>query len=268
MIFYVYFLYQFATLAQLVEQRFCKAKVPGSNPGGGSMNILVTGHRGFIGGYLWKALGDVKKIGIDKKEGNDILNTPLPDVDCIYHLAAQVDVGSSITDPMGDARDNILATIAIAKKYPQTRIIYTASAASLNITSPYGLSKKTAADYIKLFCKNYVIVTLPNLFGEGGRGVLEIFKNNDTCTIFGDGTQTRDFVHVEDIAQMLCMAREWPVGEYECGSGSSTTILECARMTGKKIVFAPVREGDIYESVMHNTTPNWIPQIKITDYLK
>lgn len=223
--------------------------------------ILITGHKGFIGSRLFKK---IKAIGIDIKNGHNLITTELPkNIDVIYHLAAQSSVEASWKDPVHDM-DNIRMTARLVKEYPNAKIIYTASSATKD-TSPYGFSKWASAEYIKNFHKNYVICVLPNVYGEkGGKSVVDIFKDNDEVVIYGDGKQTRSYVHVDDIVEALILAKDWEKGEYFLGDGKATTVLELAK--GKKIMFAPTRK-EAREAVAPNTTPNWKPSINILDYL-
>ena len=224
-------------------------------------NILVTGHKGFIGSRLFEEIGG---IGIDIKDGYNLITYGLPkNINIIYHLAAQSSVEASWHDPVHDM-DNIRMTARLVKEYPDAKIIYTDSSATPT-TSPYGFSKWASAEYIKNFHKNYVICTLPNVYGEkGGKSVVDIFKENDEVIIYGDGRQTRSYVHVDDIVEALILAGNWEVGEYFLGDGKVTKVLDIAK--GKKVSFAPAR-NEAYEAVALNTTPNWKPKIQLKDYL-
>ena len=227
------------------------------------MRILVTGHKGMIGRHLFgRIIGS--RIGVDLKDGQNLITTKLPkDIDVIYHLAAQSSVEASWQDPVHDM-DNLRMTARLVKEYPKAKIIYAASSATKE-TSPYGFSKWAAGEYIKNFHKNYVICVLPNVYGEeGGKSVVDIFKRNDEVTVYGDGKQTRSYVHVDDIVRGLILAKDWLKGEYYLGNGRATSVLELAR--GKKITFAPARK-EVYESVPLNTTPGWKPIINVLNYL-
>jgi UDP-glucose 4-epimerase len=227
--------------------------------------ILVTGHRGFIGSYLtdeWLEGADY--IGIDLKSGLNLLTCELPEkVDLIYHLAAQADAMASWKDPLHDL-DNIRMTARLVKTYPKATIVYANSCAAMDTVTPYGFSKWASGEYIKRFHKNYVSCVFPNIYGEGSRSVVDIFKGREKVIIYGDGFQTRDFVHVEDIARGLKMASKWKTGEYFMGSGQSTSVLDLAGF--KKILFKPKRD-EPYEVNVPNTTPNWKPKINIFDYV-
>lgn len=220
--------------------------------------ILVTGSEGFIGSKLCTALHilDHKVLRYDRV----LQSKEFPDVDLVFHLAAQTDIQHSMTHVYQDASDNILLTTQILEKYPNARIIYPASAASQEIKSPYGLSKKVAGDYIKLLHKDYVILMFPNIYGPGGKGAINKFRESEIMTIFGDGEQTRTIVHVDDVVKALVMAIEWNTGEYQLG-GEVLSINQIANKIGKQKVYQKEYSGNIFASVIENTTPNWKPTI-------
>lgn len=227
------------------------------------MAILVTGYKGFIGSHLVKRLENV--IGIDIKDGQNLLTCGLPkDVEVIYHLAAQSQVEPSWHDPLHDL-DNIRITARLVKEYPNARIIYANSCASMNVSSPYGFSKKMSGEYLKHFHKNYVSLVFPNIYGPGSHSVVDIFKGKEKVPVFGDGKAIRDYVHVGDLVQGMRKARDWPVGEYFMGSGRGTSVLELA--AGREIEFLPARKED-REVIVPNTTPDWTPISNVLDYLQ
>ena len=231
--------------------------------------ILITGASGYIGSKLKKRLEDV--VECDLRIGTDILSYDIKEkIDVVYHLAAQSSVVYSITDPINDARQNILGTLKAIELANNNNalLIYTASASSVDVKSPYGLSKKTGEDYIKLLCKKYVILRLSNVYGERNDGVVDIFLNGEVCKINGDGSAVRDFVNINDIIDLLVMAKDWEVGSYECGSGQGTKIIDIAIATNKIIIFEKEISGEIKESIIENTTPNWQPKINVIDYIR
>ena len=219
--------------------------------------ILITGNLGFIGSRLHDKIPNA--IGIDKQLGEDLMVYPLPkDVDVIYHLAAQAFVEPSWEHPLYTLL-NLQLTARLVHEYPDAKIIYANSSASKD-TSPYGFSKWVSGEYLKAFHKNYVNITLPNVYGEGSGRVVDVFKGQKEVTIYGDGKQVRDYVHVDDIVEGLLKAQNWPVGDYSMGSGIGTTVLELAK--GKKIKYAPARRED-REVIVPNNTPDWKAKIKL-----
>lgn len=224
--------------------------------------ILITGDKGFIGERLGKKIKNY--YGIDKKGGEDLMVCPLPeDVDVIYHLAAQAFVEPSWEHPLFTLF-NLQLTARLVHQYPNAKIIYANTSASKE-SSPYGFSKHSSAEYIKAFHKNYVNIVLPNVYGEGSGRVVDIFNGKKNVTIYGDGKQVRDYVHVDDVVDGLLKALEWPVGDYSMGSGIWTTLLQLAK--GKKIKFEPARRED-RECIVSNTTPDWKHTINVLDFIK
>jgi len=156
----------------------------------------------------------------------------------VIHHAAQIDVQHSIKDPLFDAKNNILGTINVlemAKKYEVEKIIYASSAAvygepeylpvdeehPIKAMSPYGITKHTPEHYIKMYSElynlKYTIFRYSNVYGprqdpKGEGGVVSIFLDKmlaeERPVIFGDGEQTRDFIHVYDIVKANLLALE------------------------------------------------------------
>ena len=213
-----------------------------------------------------RLVGRVDSLGVDLRDGMNLLSCPLPRADVIYHLAAQTSVDASWYDPVHDA-DNFKMIVRLVQEYPKAKIIYANSAAAMHpISSPYGFSKWVCAEYLRTFHQDYVICTFPNIYGEkGGKSVVDIFRENNHVTIFGDGLQTRDFVHVDDIVDGLIKARYWQRGEYQMGSGIATTVRELAE--GKHVAYAPARK-EARESILRNDTPDWEPKINVKEYIK
>lgn len=229
--------------------------------------ILVTGGSGFIGSRLVEALRKEghEVFNLDRRNQETIENTPaIEGIEVVYHLAAQTDVQWSRTHAYSDAYDNILATISLIEKYPKARIIFPSSAASIEINSPYGLSKKVAADYLKLLHKDYVICTLGNIWGPGGHGAVDKFKSEDKIVVNGDGHQTRSIIHVDDVVKGFILAKDWPVGEYKLG-GQELSLKEIAEKIGEErgveveynLDYDFKKMGEVYAAVIENETPNW-----------
>lgn len=230
--------------------------------------ILITGSDGFIGKHLCKRLESdgYKFIKIDLKSGNDINDDNIyEDIVTVYHLAAQTSVQKSIDAPREDAITNIGTILSVINKYPNAKIIYPGSAASISCNSPYGLSKKVAGEYIKLLHENHAICNLPNIYGQGSNGVVDVYKNSHEVIIYGDGTQVRTFLNVDDVVDALVMSINWK-GEYNLG-GEVLSILELAKKTNKTISFKESLPGEVYLSKIESNRLDWSPKVNLSDYL-
>lgn len=234
------------------------------------MKVLVTGHQGFIGSYLIPEYPGAE--GLDIRSGNDILECHLPDADVVIHLAAQPGVIASVEDPYTNARTNILGTIRLAQRYKDARFIFASSGGTIQdtIESPYGLSKKTCEEYIKLICNDYVILRFPNVYGKGSRSVVDKFLAESKLTIYGDGAQTRTYGHVSDIVKAIKQSVNWPSGTYKLGSHQNYSVGRIAEATGKPIRYEPSRKGELARSSLPNKTykDSWHPTIELMEYIQ
>lgn len=230
--------------------------------------ILVTGHMGFVGSSLMK---EIDAIGLDIKEGNDILECELPDADVVIHLAAEPGVVKSVADPYTNARTNILGTIRLAERYKDSKFIFASSGGTIQekIESPYGLSKFTCEEYIKLLSNDYVILRFPNVYGAGSRSVVDKFLNEDQLTIYGDGKTNRIYAHISDIVRAIKLSMKWEQGTYRLGTSQRYSVLKIAEKMSKPITFMPPRKGEIthLNSQLPNTTPNWQPRVDLMEYI-
>jgi UDP-glucose 4-epimerase len=208
----------------------------------------------------------------------------LAGIDVVLHLAAHVSVPQSLCDPLGDATANIMGTVALlesCRRVGVRRFVYSSSAAvygtpqrlpldeqhSTRPESPYGLSKLTAERYCLLYGQlhgmSVVALRYFNVYGpnqplhNGYSAVvprfLERIERELPLVVEGDGSHTRDFVHVADVARANVLAAGSDFqGVLNVGSGRATSILELARSLGGPgypIEHAPGRAGDIPASV-------------------
>ena len=221
---------------------------------------------------------------------------------CI-HLAAQTSVTTSINNPYKDAETNILGSIKVVelcKKYNCKKLIAASSAAvygnpqylpidenhPTNPMSPYGLSKLTMEKYIQLSGVPYIIFRFSNAYGPRQNsskesGVIAIFdramKNNEPINIYGDGEQIRDFIYVEDIANICVKALESDVQNeiinFSTNKGVNLNKLfeEMTKIYDYRQSpnYLPERIGDIKDSILSNEKSLEIfGSIKFTDYRK
>lgn len=234
------------------------------------MNVVVSGHLGFVGSYLMPYLPTAK--GLDIKEGNDILTCELPDADLVIHLAAQPGVVKSMDNPMENAHNNICGTLRLLEHYKDAKFIFASSGGTIqeSIESPYGLSKYVGEEYIKLLHKNYVILRFCNVYGEGSRSVVDKWLKEDELTIYGDGKTMRIYGYVEDVVDGILKSMDWPTGTYKLGSDQRYSVLDIAKAIGKPYHHEPARQGEITHdrSFLPNETPNWEPKMDVMDYIR
>jgi nucleoside-diphosphate-sugar epimerase len=230
-------------------------------------NILVTGSMGFIGTYLMNELKDAQNL--DLKMGKDMLTCDLPKADVVIHLAAEPGVIASMEDPYKNARTNILGTIRLLEHYKDARFIFASSGGTIQetIESPYGLSKKTCEEYIKLLHDNYVILRFPNVYGKGSRSVIDKFLNDD-IVIYGDGSAKRTYGYVKDVVRAIMLSMNWEKGLYKLGSNQDYSVLQIAQAIGKPITYTPKRNGELDYSKLDNTTPGWNTTLDAMRYIK
>lgn len=228
-------------------------------------------------GLLHVVIGDAREI--------EKLLAGVNDIDVVFHEAAIASVPKSVSDPMlvHDVNVNMsLEVMNFCVKHQVKRFVFASSAAVYGIIkngpasedqfcrpySPYGATKIAVENYMSAYYQTYGLETAAlryfNVFGprqilNDYSGVITIFINHllskESPTVFGDGLQTRDFVHVKDIVQanMLCMESERAKGEmFNVAAGSPTSILDLLH-TIKSVTktehiahkFGPPRAGDV-----------------------
>lgn len=217
-------------------------------------------------GYMCNIESYVRSGRIKFIQG-DICNPPDVDIACrgvdvVFHLAACVGRQKSLDNPLLDSSTNLLGTIEVLegmRRHGVGRIVYSSSAAIFgepftstidenhpqNADSPYGVSKLAAEKMILAYSGIYnmtaVCLRYFNIYGINQRfdvygNVIPIFANRlytgEPITIYGDGTQTRDFVNVHDVAQANFLAATSANGSgiFNLGSGTSVSILDLAEM--------------------------------------
>lgn len=251
---------------------------------------LVTGGAGFIGshvceglaaaGYAVTALDNLSSgrrenvpegtalevLDVRSADGAELVRTGGFDVVC--HLAAQIDVRKSVSDPRADAERNIIGTLnileAVRAATPRPRVVFSSTGGAVygdfedppsaetqakNPESPYGIGKLAAEYYLSYYGRVHgmEVVTLryANVYGprqdpHGEAGVVAIFCQRllagDALKVFGHGRQTRDYVYVGDVARANVLAAQKalpPAGRvddraFNIGTGVPTSVLDLA----------------------------------------
>lgn len=178
----------------------------------------------------------------------------------IFHLAAQMDVRASVRDPVFDAEVNIVGTLNVlegARAANSQKVIFASSGGTIYGTvgaqdlplresqpqrplSPYAVAKKAVFDYLaayrELYQLEFTVLAFGNVYGprqnpHGEAGVVAIFSglllDGRQCTIYGDGSQTRDYVYVDDTVDAMVRSVDRGGGLLcNIGTGVETSVLQ------------------------------------------
>ena len=223
--------------------------------------------------------------------------------DVIFHLAALPRLQFSIDHPQIAHDVNITGTLSIleaARAAGVKRIVYAASSSAygdqqtLPLTTdlppqpktPYALQKYVGEAYMKLWSELFGIETVslrffnvygPHLDPDGAYALvigrfLKLAKEGKPLTITGDGEQTRDFTHVNDVVSALYKASQSDAvgkGEvFNVGAGVQTTINDLARMIGGSVAYVPARIEAKYSQADIEATKetfDWEPTVSLSD---
>ena len=174
----------------------------------------------------------------------------------VVHLAANTGVGPSVEDPMGDCQANVLGVLNMleaCRREKISRVVFASSGAPLGVqtpplheemaahpASPYGASKLAGEGYCSAYFHCFgvetVVLRFGNVYGEGSTKkasvVAKFIKqalSGETLEIYGDGSQTRDFIYLGDLIQAVFLAGTKPgVGgeTFQIATNTETTVGE------------------------------------------
>jgi len=281
------------------------------------MRALVTGGAGFIGSAVVDRLAaeghsvdvvddlstgseanleDARAAGevtlheqdIAEEGTEELIGGARPEV--VFHLAAQADVRVSVSDPVRDARVNVIGTLRVlegARQGGAGKVVFASSGGTIygepdpsalpvdeshpqHPVSPYGVAKKVGTDYLGAYRAlhgiDFTSLALSNVYGPrqdpfGEAGVVAIFAGHllagDRCTVFGEGEQTRDFVYVADVADAFVRAATAGGGSVlNIGSGHETSVnrlyelMAAAAGVSDPPEYAPARPGELDRSAL------------------
>jgi len=320
------------------------------------MKILVTGGAGFIGSNVVDAfvregheVSVLDNLSTGRKENLNpyakFYNVDITDFEgvekvfkdfkpeILYHLAAQIDVRKSVSNPVFDAKVNVLGSINLFKlsvEYGVKRVIFSSTGGALygepsklpatentpvEPLSPYGVSKYCGENYLNYFKRLYgvdryaplrsahddgeaglpeeahgferVILRYANVYGPrqdplGEAGVIAIFigkiLKGERPIIYGDGTQTRDYIFVDDVVRANMLALTGKEGTYNIGTGIETSVNKLVEILsevfGKKIepIYAEERPGEVKRIALDGTLAKemlgFVPQYSLYDGIK
>ena len=283
------------------------------------MRYLVTGGAGFIGSNLVDRLlaeehqvdviddlsggklanladaratadGALKIHNLDIRSRDTVALIERRQPQIVVHLAAQMSVRLSVSDPVFDAEVNLIGLLNVlegARAANASKVVFTSSGGTIygdvppdalpiresqpqRPLSPYGISKRASTDYLnayrELYQLDFTSLALANVYGprqnpHGEAGVVAIFcgllLDGRQCTIYGDGTKTRDYVFVDDVVDAIVRASDRGGGLLcNIGTGVETSDREMhdsvARAVGvvAEPMFAADRPGDLQRSAL------------------
>ena len=240
----------------------------------------------------------------DIREPEAVFDAVKPEA--VFHFAAQADVRFSVERPAVDAEMNIFGTLQVlesARRYDAQVVLASTGGAIYGECngapatestprqplSPYGTSKLAAEEYLatynRLYDARHVALRFSNVYGprqavHGEAGVVAIFtgllRDGGTPQIFGDGTQTRDYVYVGDVARATLTALGHG-GVFNIGTGLETSVLDLYEALGRAsgitrpAQHVPARLGELQRSVLDVSLAGrelgWTPEVTIEEGL-
>jgi UDP-glucose 4-epimerase len=267
------------------------------------LDDLSTGRRVNLEGAL---AGGARLAEIDVRDGvavGALLADDRPEL--VFHLAAQIDVRKSVEDPYFDAAVNVGGTANVleaARANGVGRVVFVSTGGALygegadqqlplpestpiSPLSGYGQSKYAAEGYLGLFERLHGLsgmsLRLGNVYGPrqdplGEAGVVAIFcglvKNGGRPIVYGDGTQTRDYIYVGDVVSAALAAGATRLGgAVNIGTGREASVLDLveilAGLEGREDFapeFAPERAGEVQrislDAALAERELGWTPQ--------
>jgi UDP-glucose 4-epimerase len=241
----------------------------------------------------------------DIRSPEEIFDAARPEL--VFHLAAQADVRTSVEQPDHDADVNVIGTVRIleAARRHDAKVVFSSTGGAIygecdgpvaedaprRPLAPYGTSKLCGEEYLgtwnRLYGTGHVTLRFGNVYGprqepHGEAGVVAIFmgllEDGGTPKIYGDGSQTRDYVYVGDVVDAMLRAAAHDGGVYNVGTGTETSVLELydtiVRVTGieREPEHADARLGELQRSVLDPAAAardlGWSPGISLEDGLR
>jgi UDP-glucose 4-epimerase len=225
----------------------------------------------------------------------------------VFHLAAQASVTVSVQRPADDADVNVLGTVRVleAARDHGAKLVFASTGGAIygdvagpvaedhprQPVSPYGTAKLAGEEYVltwnRLYATQHVILRYGNVYGprqdpHGEAGVVAIFlqkvARGEVPTIFGDGSQVRDYVYVRDVVRATLAAADAAPGVFNVATGSGSSLLELVVKMREAVEQAfpvehgPERLGELHRvelDVRHAARQlGWQPETSLEDGLR
>ncbi|MFC1682623.1 NAD-dependent epimerase/dehydratase family protein [Candidatus Zixiibacteriota bacterium] len=247
-------------------------------------------------------------VDIRDPDLSNVFEKEKPEV--VDHHAAQIDVRKSVVDPMFDAQVNVLGSLNVLQqcvKHGVKKVLYASTGGAvygepdylpadekhpIRPLCQYGITKHTVEHYLYLYHHNYgldyTVLRYPNVYGprqdpHGEAGVVAIFTEalfaGQRPTIFGDGTHTRDYVFVGDIARANHLALEAGSGQViNLGWGREISVNDICTCLKKHLgveiepIYAEERLGEIHRICLNGARAqeqlHWQPQVALDEGIR
>lgn len=299
-----------ALITELLKQENYQVRVLDNLSTGTRTDLAeVADFQGIRDGKDWSARVSLLEGDILDRSAVDVA---LQGADVVIHLAANTGVPQSVEDPMTDCQTNVIGVVNMlegCRAAGTSRMVFASSGAPLGVqtpplheemaphpASPYGASKLAGEGYCSAYYHCFgvetVVLRFGNVYGEGsahkGSVVAKFIKEaiaGERLEIYGDGTQTRDFIHISDLVAAIQKAAKVPGigGEtFQIATAFETTVaemtekllvaMEAEGMTRPETFFGPTRDGDVHRNFSDTSKAKerlgWTPAVTMEDGLR
>jgi len=237
------------------------------------MNILLTGHEGFIGSHLYNFLTSKNHnvIGFDLKSGNNLLSSEFPEnIDLVIHLAGLSGVRDSLNRPTEYWKTNVIGSQRLFDYYKNTRIIYASSSTAYEPwKNPYAMSKYSVE---QLRHKNNIGLRFTTVYGPGARENMLVPMILRNKVHYLNVNHIRDFIHIDDVVSAIDTIMSKPLtGVIDVGTGVSNRLVDIAdyfKIDYLKMIGDETERLDNTADTTILNSLNWITKVNLYQYIE